>query len=425
MVIENSSKGYQAKKEGDTTTNNNIAEKLSSSSSMAPSSSSAAAAASSSRQWTAFRNPRIVRVSRALGGKDRHSKVCTIRGLRDRRIRLSVPTAIQLYDLQDRLGLSQPSKVIDWLIEATKLDIDKLPPLQIPHGLFPHQLHHQQTLLPYHHQSSSPSSTHHHQFSLGGFHDSAANNNLSTFLKDVGGNNQNLLAKSTRYWDLDSEHSRLKGKEAESSVMSITTKGKWVRTGGGEQENQDGIDVDGYNNNNSRQDYSSSSAAAHKLFPGLLNNNAAMTYNNPSYNNSEPSNNLSLSQFGSLGLFPSNSHHHVVGSGSGVQFSSSNLAVPSSLFTPYVPFMANSSSVESDPRQFNHVQILSSSNNNNNSQAVMQPHPLLIPSLHSVFNNSSPLRRLPMPFSSKLLDSSDHNNDRSSEPNKRSSTTSS
>uniref|UniRef100_A0A1J3CUP1 Transcription factor TCP5 n=1 Tax=Noccaea caerulescens TaxID=107243 RepID=A0A1J3CUP1_NOCCA len=90
---------------------------------------------SSSRQWSsAFRNPRIVRVSRTFGGKDRHSKVCTVRGLRDRRIRLSVPTAIQLYDLQDRLGLSQPSKVIDWLLEAAKDDVDKLPPLQFPHG---------------------------------------------------------------------------------------------------------------------------------------------------------------------------------------------------------------------------------------------------------------------------------------------------
>ncbi|PIN12614.1 hypothetical protein CDL12_14767 [Handroanthus impetiginosus] len=85
---------------------------------------------SSSRQWSSsYKNPRIVRVSRAFGGKDRHSKVCTVRGLRDRRIRLSVPTAIQLYDLQDRLGLNQPSKVVDWLIDVTKNDIDKLPPL--------------------------------------------------------------------------------------------------------------------------------------------------------------------------------------------------------------------------------------------------------------------------------------------------------
>ncbi|CAN8252037.1 unnamed protein product [Cochlearia groenlandica] len=100
--------------------------------------SSLSSSSSSSRQWSssssAFRNPRIVRVSRTFGGKDRHSKVCTVRGLRDRRIRLSVPTAIQLYDLQDRLGLSQPSKVIDWLLDEAKDDVDKLPPLQFPHG---------------------------------------------------------------------------------------------------------------------------------------------------------------------------------------------------------------------------------------------------------------------------------------------------
>lgn len=85
-----------------------------------------------------YKNPRIVGVSREFGGKDRHSKVCTVRGLRDRRIRLSVPSAIQLYDLQHRLGMSQPSKVIDWLLDTTKHDIDKLPPLPIiiPHHQF-------------------------------------------------------------------------------------------------------------------------------------------------------------------------------------------------------------------------------------------------------------------------------------------------
>nr|XP_043607793.1 transcription factor TCP5-like [Erigeron canadensis]XP_043607794.1 transcription factor TCP5-like [Erigeron canadensis] len=84
-----------------------------------------------SRQNSGFKNPRIVRVSQAFGGKDRHSKVLTVKGLRDRRIRLSVATAIQLYELQDQLGLSQPSKVIDWLIDVTKDDIDELPPLQM------------------------------------------------------------------------------------------------------------------------------------------------------------------------------------------------------------------------------------------------------------------------------------------------------
>lgn len=100
------------------------------------------ASSSSPTPWLKLRDPRIVRVSRAFGGKDRHSKVCTVRGLRDRRVRLSVPTAIQLYDLQDRLGLNQPSKVVDWLLNAAKHDIDKLPPLQMPPGTNFGQNHH-------------------------------------------------------------------------------------------------------------------------------------------------------------------------------------------------------------------------------------------------------------------------------------------
>ncbi|KAH6791941.1 TEOSINTE BRANCHED 1 [Perilla frutescens var. hirtella] len=94
------------------------------------------ASSSSTTSWSRLKDPRIVRVSRAFGGKDRHSKVCTVRGLRDRRVRLSVPTAIQLYDLQDRLGLNQPSKVVDWLLNAAKHEIDELPPLQFPQGSF-------------------------------------------------------------------------------------------------------------------------------------------------------------------------------------------------------------------------------------------------------------------------------------------------
>eukprot|EP00253_Pinus_taeda_P001164 PITA_01164 len=72
---------------------------------------------------------RIVRISRLAGCKDRHSKVLTYKGIRDRRIRLSVPTAIQLYDLQDRLGFEQPSKAVDWLIDISKSAIDELPVL--------------------------------------------------------------------------------------------------------------------------------------------------------------------------------------------------------------------------------------------------------------------------------------------------------
>ncbi|KAM0048046.1 putative transcription factor TCP family [Helianthus debilis subsp. tardiflorus] len=81
------------------------------------------------QQWP---SSRIVRVSRASGGKDRHSKVLTSKGLRDRRVRLSVNTAIQFYDLQDRLGFDQPSKAVEWLLKAAASSIDELPSLDPP-----------------------------------------------------------------------------------------------------------------------------------------------------------------------------------------------------------------------------------------------------------------------------------------------------
>ncbi|PIN25584.1 hypothetical protein CDL12_01660 [Handroanthus impetiginosus] len=72
------------------------------------------------------------RIIRSGGRKDRHSKVCTARGTRDRRVRLSPRTAIQFYDVQDRLGYDRPSKAIDWLMKEAKAAIDALnepPPL--------------------------------------------------------------------------------------------------------------------------------------------------------------------------------------------------------------------------------------------------------------------------------------------------------
>ncbi|KAL6206878.1 hypothetical protein ACLB2K_024124 [Fragaria x ananassa] len=76
-----------------------------------------------------WHHSRIIRVSRASGGKDRHSKVWTSKGLRDRRVRLSVSTAIQFYDLQDRLGYDQPSKAVEWLIKSAADAIAELPSL--------------------------------------------------------------------------------------------------------------------------------------------------------------------------------------------------------------------------------------------------------------------------------------------------------
>ncbi|CAA0817831.1 Transcription factor TCP4 [Striga hermonthica] len=71
-------------------------------------------------------DPAGVRVVRSAGRKDRHSKVCTARGTRDRRVRLSPGTAIQFYDVQDRLGYDRPSKAIDWLMREAKAAIDAL-----------------------------------------------------------------------------------------------------------------------------------------------------------------------------------------------------------------------------------------------------------------------------------------------------------
>ncbi|KAF3449957.1 hypothetical protein FNV43_RR06036 [Rhamnella rubrinervis] len=90
------------------------------------------------RGW--HHSSRIIRVSRASGGKDRHSKVWTSKGLRDRRVRLSVTTAIQFYDLQDRLGYDQPSKAVEWLIKAASDAIKELPSLNSSFPDTPKQL---------------------------------------------------------------------------------------------------------------------------------------------------------------------------------------------------------------------------------------------------------------------------------------------
>jgi hypothetical protein len=85
-------------------------------------------------------------IVRSTGRKDRHSKVCTAKGPRDRRVRLSAHTAIQFYDVQDRLGYDRPSKAVDWLIKKAKTAIDELEELPAwkPTNNFSIS-HHQQT----------------------------------------------------------------------------------------------------------------------------------------------------------------------------------------------------------------------------------------------------------------------------------------
>lgn len=63
---------------------------------------------------------------RRTGKKDRHSKINTAQGLRDRRMRLSLQIARKFFDLQDMLGFDKASKTIEWLITKSKSAIKEL-----------------------------------------------------------------------------------------------------------------------------------------------------------------------------------------------------------------------------------------------------------------------------------------------------------
>ncbi|XP_044490797.1 transcription factor TCP12-like [Mangifera indica] len=66
-------------------------------------------------------NPR-----KRAGKKDRHSKIHTAKGLRDRRMRLSLQIARKFFDLQDTLGFDKASKTIEWLFSKSKAAIKEL-----------------------------------------------------------------------------------------------------------------------------------------------------------------------------------------------------------------------------------------------------------------------------------------------------------
>ncbi|CAA2976627.1 transcription factor CYCLOIDEA-like [Olea europaea var. sylvestris] len=57
---------------------------------------------------------------------DRHSKIFTATGPRDRRVRLSISIARQFFDLQEMLGVDKPSKTLDWLLKKSKTAIKEL-----------------------------------------------------------------------------------------------------------------------------------------------------------------------------------------------------------------------------------------------------------------------------------------------------------
>ncbi|KAK4284271.1 hypothetical protein QN277_001126 [Acacia crassicarpa] len=58
--------------------------------------------------------------------KDRHSKIYTSQGLRDRRVRLSIEIARKFFDLQDMLGFDKASNTLDWLFTKSKKEIQEL-----------------------------------------------------------------------------------------------------------------------------------------------------------------------------------------------------------------------------------------------------------------------------------------------------------
>ncbi|XP_048138365.1 transcription factor TCP1-like isoform X2 [Rhodamnia argentea] len=58
--------------------------------------------------------------------KDRHSKINTAQGMRDRRMRLSVEVAREFFSLQDMLGVDKASKTIKWLLVKSTPAIKEL-----------------------------------------------------------------------------------------------------------------------------------------------------------------------------------------------------------------------------------------------------------------------------------------------------------
>ncbi|OIT05321.1 PREDICTED: transcription factor DICHOTOMA-like [Nicotiana attenuata] len=58
--------------------------------------------------------------------KDRHSKINTARGPRDRRMRLSLDVARKFFNLQDLLGFDKASKTVEWLLTKSKSAVNEL-----------------------------------------------------------------------------------------------------------------------------------------------------------------------------------------------------------------------------------------------------------------------------------------------------------
>ncbi|XLR35125.1 hypothetical protein HN51_044437 [Arachis hypogaea] len=66
----------------------------------------------------------------AAAKKDRHSKIYTAQGLRDRRVRLSIEIARKFFDLQDILGFDKASNTLDGSSPSPRKPLRSLPGLR-------------------------------------------------------------------------------------------------------------------------------------------------------------------------------------------------------------------------------------------------------------------------------------------------------
>lgn len=66
--------------------------------------------------------------------RDRHSKINTAQGPRDRRMRLSLEIAREFFDLQDTLGFDKASKTVEWLLVNSRAAIHELSRAFLPHA---------------------------------------------------------------------------------------------------------------------------------------------------------------------------------------------------------------------------------------------------------------------------------------------------
>ncbi|RWR79595.1 CYC-like protein 2 [Cinnamomum micranthum f. kanehirae] len=72
------------------------------------------------------KSPPVAVGRKRSSNRERHSKIFTAQGLRDRRMRLSVDVARKFFGLQDMLGFDKASKTIGWLMTKSKTAINEL-----------------------------------------------------------------------------------------------------------------------------------------------------------------------------------------------------------------------------------------------------------------------------------------------------------